>query len=71
MPMSRAVAIACLTVLKYLLWVMGGLLVILAIKQWASGADGGPPLQPLLLGAASIVGGWVSGYVASRFERGS
>jgi hypothetical protein len=33
MHMSRAVAVACLTVLKWLLWIMGGLLVILAVKQ--------------------------------------
>ena len=70
MLLSRAVAIACLTVLKWLLWIMGGLLVILALKQYFN-AEASGLVKTLLLGAGSFLIGWVCKILAARFERGA
>ncbi len=68
MLLSRAVAIACLTVLKWLLWITGGLLVILALKQYF-GLDASGVVKSVLLGAGSFLVGWVCKILAARFER--
>ncbi len=71
MHLSRAVAIACLTVLKWLLWIMGGLLVIMAAKQqFIAGADGDVG-KTMLLGTGVLASGWVCKILAARFERGA
>ena len=70
MLLSRAVAIACLTVLKWLLWIMGGLLIIMALKQYF-GVDVNGVVKTVLLGSGSVFAGWVCKILAARFERGA
>jgi hypothetical protein len=71
MHMSRAVAVACLTVLKWLLWIMGGLLVILAVKQQFFVDMPSDVSKTVLLGLGSLISGFVCKILAARFERGA
>jgi hypothetical protein len=71
MHMSRAVAVACLTVLKWLLWIMGGLLVILAVKQQFFVDMPSDVSKTVLLGLGSLISGFVCEILAARFERGA
>ncbi len=71
MFMSRAVAVACLTVLKWLLFVMGALLVILALKQYFVADAGGDVIRTSIASLASLAVGWICGRLSTRFERGS
>ena len=71
MHMSRAVAIACLTVLKWLLWIMGGLLIILAAKQQFFLDVPSDVSKTFLLGIGSLGSGFACKILAARFERGA
>jgi hypothetical protein len=71
MHMSRAVAIACLTVLKWLLWIMGGLLVILAAKQQFIVDVPSDVSKTVLLGIGSLTSGFICKFLAARFDRGA
>lgn len=71
MHMSRAVAVACLTVLKWLLWIMGGLLIVLAAKQQFIMDVPSDVSKTVLLGVGSLISGFVSKILAERFERGA
>ncbi len=71
MLLSRTVAIACLTVLKWLLWIMGSLLVIMAAKQQFIADQSDDIRKTMLLGAGVLGSGWVCKILAARFERGA
>jgi quinol-cytochrome oxidoreductase complex cytochrome b subunit len=71
MHMSRAVAVACLTVLKWLLWIMGVLLVILAVKQQFFVDMPSDVSKTVLLGLGSLLSGFICKILAARFERGA
>ncbi len=71
MLLSRAITIACLTVLKWLLWIVAILLCLLIARQYFLGPNGGASMgQLLLLSLAAAIFGWGSGYLAMRVERG-
>ncbi|MBN8941742.1 MAG: hypothetical protein J0H01_19705 [Rhizobiales bacterium] len=70
MIITRAIAIACLTVFAWLLWVAAGLFCILLAMGWHSGD---PPLKLIylsVLAAGALVGGIVCRYLAARIEGG-
>lgn len=52
MIFSPALAMACLQVLSWLLWVTGGLMLILFGRQWLLDARPMPEISHLLIGAA-------------------
>ena len=63
-PFSTAILVACLQAMKYLLWLVAGLLVVLALVQ---GLRGDPMFKYVALGviaALAVVGGFVSGRAA-------
>jgi RsiW-degrading membrane proteinase PrsW (M82 family) len=69
MIVARAVAVACLTVLKWMLWLTGGLLLVLIAAQWLRAEPDADPLR-VLLGAALCGGaGLLSAFMAQKFER--
>jgi hypothetical protein len=69
MIIARAVATACLTVLKWMLWLVAALLLLLIVAQYFRGEE--VQVQAQLTGAAVAGGfGWLCGYLASRFARG-
>lgn len=71
MLLSRAIIIACLTVLKYLFWLVTILLGLLIIRQYFLGPNGGASMLQLFeLSMAAFVSGWVCRFFARRFERG-
>ncbi|QCI62796.1 DUF4175 domain-containing protein [Phreatobacter stygius] len=68
MIITRAIAIACLTVFAWLLWVTTGLFCILLAMGWYSGD---PPLKLTyltVLAAGALVGGGLCRYLAGRIE---
>lgn len=70
MIIARAVATACLTVLKWMLWLVAVLLLLLIVTQYFRGEE--VQVQAQLTGAA-VAGaiGWLCGYLAGRFARGA
>lgn len=69
MIIARSVAAACLTVLKWMLWLVACLLLVLTFAQYLRGEAIG--FQAQGTGAALAVGfGWLCGYLAGRFARG-
>ena len=72
MHLSRAIAIACLTILKWMLRLVALLLVMLVVRQYFLGPNGGvSSIQLSFLAAGSLIGAWLCGYLSLRFERGS
>ncbi len=70
MIFARSVAVACLTVMRALCWLTGGLLVVLTLVQTIRGEAEARPM--LLLAAAAVFGAMAlgSGWIRSRFEAG-
>jgi type II secretory pathway component PulF len=63
-PFSTAILVACLQAMKYLLWLVAALLVVLVIVQ---ALRGDPMFKYVALGVIAvlaIVGGFVSGRAA-------
>ena len=72
MHFSRAIAMACLTALKWMLWLVALLLVVLIIRQHFLGPNGGVSMMQLFwLATSAVIGGWVCGMLAHRFEQGN
>jgi hypothetical protein len=69
-PFARAVAYACLTVLKALFWFIGALLVLLTVVQHVRGDVDARPLVTLLTAAMFVGLGFISAFGASWFKRG-
>ena len=64
-PFSTAILVACLQAMKYLLWLVAALLVVLVIVQ---ALRGDPMFKYVTLGVIalfSVIGGFVSGRAAS------
>lgn len=70
MIIARAVAVACLTVLKWMLWLVAVLLLVLIVAQYLRAEEGEPLRQLLGAGIAGVFGG-VCGYLAERFRQGA
>jgi drug/metabolite transporter (DMT)-like permease len=68
MIIARAAAMACLTVLKFMLYALGALLAVLAVVQALRGDDGAQPLTTVLGACVAAALGWGCGWAASRFE---
>jgi hypothetical protein len=66
---ARAMAIACLTVMKALLWFIGGLLLVLTVVQYVRGDVDARPLVTILTGAGFVAAGFLAGFAASWFQR--
>ncbi len=69
MIVARAVAVACLTVLKWMLWLTGALLLVLIAAQWLRAEPNADPLR-VLVGAGFCGGaGLLCRFMAQKFER--
>lgn len=66
---SRAIMIACLQVLRWLLFVTGALMLVLIIVQQVRGDTDAAPLALGISAAAMLVGGYVCGRAGAYFER--
>lgn len=66
---SRAIMVACLQVLRWLLFVTGGLMLLLVVVQQVRGDDGAAPLSLGIAALAMLAGGYICGKAASFFER--
>jgi hypothetical protein len=65
-PFSTAVAIGCLTALRWLFWLTAALMALLIIKQAMSG-DG--IVGGLVIATAGFAGlGWLSGFGANLIQ---
>jgi hypothetical protein len=70
MIIARSVATVCLTVLKWMLWLVAALLLMLIVAQYFRGEE--VQVQAQLTGAVVAGGfGWLCGYLAGRFARGA
>jgi hypothetical protein len=70
MLVSRAVAIACLTVFGWLLWALGVLLLVYLAMGWRSGDPGFKLTYLAVMAAGAFGGGFLSRYLARRIEHG-
>lgn len=70
MIIARAVAVACLTVLKWMLWLVAVLLIALIVAQYFRGEEMDPLKQMLGAGVAGLFGA-ACGYLAERFRKGA
>lgn len=68
-PVATAIAVGCLTALRWLLWLTAALLVVLIAMQFARGDQWAQPGANAALAAAMAVGGWLSGYAADWLTR--
>ncbi|MGL4976141.1 MAG: hypothetical protein ACRC56_12660 [Bosea sp. (in: a-proteobacteria)] len=69
MIVARAVAVACLTVLKWMLWFIGGLLLVLIAAQWLRAEPNAEPLRVLFGAAFSGGAGALCWYLSKKFEQ--
>lgn len=65
-PVATAVAIGCLTALRWLLWLAAALLVILVAVQFLRGDDWAQPGPNALAALVLAAAGWLAGYVADK-----
>ncbi len=66
-PLSTAVAIGCLSALRWLFWLTAALMALLIIKQ-AFGSDG--IVGGLAIGTPAFAAlGWLSGYAAHKIQK--
>lgn len=65
-PVATAVAIGCLTALRWLIWAAAGLLVVLIVVQVLRGDVWAQPVPNALVALGLAVGGWLAGFVADR-----
>ncbi|MDB5570050.1 MAG: hypothetical protein JWN93_1233 [Hyphomicrobiales bacterium] len=67
-PFSTAVLIGCLQAMKYFLWALALLLVILVFAQWYRGEPTGKLIFIAIGAVLSLVGGTVSGFAAAWID---
>jgi hypothetical protein len=70
MLFARAMAVACLTVMRLLLWFIGALLLVLTLVQHFRGDVDARPMITLLSGVGFVALGFISGFAANWFQRG-
>ncbi len=66
-PLPTAILIGCLNGLQWLLWLAGGLLVIMVVTQILRGDADAMPLPNLAVAVVLFLGGALSGYLARKF----
>lgn len=65
-PLSTAVAVGCLTALRWLFWLTGALMAALIAKQYLGGEG---VVASLAIGAVAFAAlGWLSGFAAQKIE---
>ena len=68
LPLARAELSACLTALKWMLWVTALILAVLFVIA-LRGSEGESPLKPIAFGiVVSLAGGWLCGRFARIVE---
>jgi hypothetical protein len=67
---ARAVAIACLTVFGWLLWIFAALLLVYLAMAWRSGDPGFKLVYLAVMAIAAVATGFVSRHLARRIEAG-
>jgi hypothetical protein len=68
LPIARAVLSACLTALRWMLWVTAALLLILFVIAYLR-PTGESPLRPIAFFiVVAAVCGWISGWMARLVE---
>ncbi len=67
MIFARAMAIACLTVMKVMCWFVGALLVVLTLTQFVRGEVDAKPVVTVVSAAVFVVLGFVAGWGSRRF----
>lgn len=70
MLFTRAIAIACLTVFAWLLWVTTCLFLLLVAMAWWSGDPALKLGYLTLMAIGTLVGGFVCRLIARRIEHG-
>jgi hypothetical protein len=70
MLVSRAVAIACLTVFGWLLWALTVLLIVYLAMGWRSGDPNFKLTYLAVMAAGAFAGGFLCRYLARRIEHG-
>lgn len=68
MAFARAMAIACLTVMKGLCWFTGGLLLLLTAVQFVRGDIDARPVLTIVTGAVFVGIGFGSGWLSRKLE---
>lgn len=68
MLVSRAVAIACLTVFGWLLWALTVLLIVYIAMGWRSGDPNFKLTYLAVMAAGAFVGGFLCRHLARRIE---
>ncbi len=66
-PLPTAILIGCLNGLQWLLWLAGGLLLIMVVTQSLRGDSDAMPLANLAVALVLFAGGALSGYFARKF----
>ena len=66
-PLSSAIAVGCLTALRWLFWFTGALCALLIIKQVLAGDGMLPGLAVAVLAFAVL--GWLSGFAAHYIQK--
>ena len=65
-PIATAVAVGCLTVLRWLLWLAATLLVVLIVVQYFRGDQDQRPASIALIALGFVAAGCLSGFIARR-----
>ncbi|MCU0832761.1 MAG: hypothetical protein MUC58_14885 [Rhizobiaceae bacterium] len=65
---ARSMAIACLTVMRALCWITGGLLLLLTLVQFVRGDADARPVMTLVSGLVFAGCGLAAAWGARRFE---
>jgi uncharacterized membrane protein YidH (DUF202 family) len=69
MIIARAMAMACLTALKFMAYGVGGLLLVLTIVQALRGDADAQPMMTLMGAVIAVLAGLACGWGARRFEK--
>ncbi len=65
-PVSSAVAAGCLEAMRWLLWLVAGLLVALVVVQGLRHDEAAQPVSLLVMALVAFVAGYVCAWVAAR-----
>ena len=68
MIIARAMAMACFTVLKFMLLGVGALLLVLTLVQALRGDADAQPMTTLIGAGVALIAGMACHWIAKRFE---